>query len=140
MIPLPTRTRFLPHTHTHNRQQPAKPKHTSTHARTWLIQYELSTRRPPSLRPAFSSALDLRLRTHLSWLIPWFLGFPYTMPLGLGRLRPPRRTATRYTTKPWVIGFKGMGGFRFSRIAGAGGECGYIYIYVCVCVCVVSMR
>lgn len=41
-----------------------------------LIQYELSTRRPPHLRPTRSSATLLKLRLNLSWVIPWWTGFP----------------------------------------------------------------
>jgi hypothetical protein len=46
-----------------------------------------------------SSATLRRLRTDVTKM-PWCLGLPYTMPLEIGFLRDPRRTATRYTTKP----------------------------------------
>ena len=48
--------------------------------RTSLTQYELSTRRPPSLRPARSSATLRRFRVGFSCVMPWFTGLPYTMP------------------------------------------------------------
>lgn len=49
-------------------------------ALTSFTQYEFSTRRPPHLRPARSSATLLRLRLAFSCMIPWFTGFPYTCP------------------------------------------------------------
>lgn len=47
---------------------------------TSFTQYEFSTRRPPHLRPARSSATLLRLRFALSCVMPWFTGLPYTWP------------------------------------------------------------
>jgi hypothetical protein len=47
---------------------------------TWLTQYEFSTRRAPSLRPARSSAIERWLRLGFSWVIPWLTGLPYTIP------------------------------------------------------------
>ena len=43
---------------------------------SWLIQYEFKTRRLAQRRPTRSSAVDLRVRWYLSWLIPWFTGLP----------------------------------------------------------------
>lgn len=59
-----------------------------------MTQYEFSTRRLAQRRPTRSSATERRLRTAVTKM-PWCLGLPYTMPLEMGFLRLPRRTATR---------------------------------------------
>lgn len=41
-----------------------------------MIQYEFRTRKLAQRRPTRSSAVDLRERWYLSWLIPWLVGFP----------------------------------------------------------------
>ena len=43
---------------------------------SWLIQYELRTRRLAQRRPTRSSAVDLRDRWYFNWLIPWLVGLP----------------------------------------------------------------
>jgi len=43
---------------------------------TWLIQYELRTRKLPQTRPTRSSATERRLRVGLSWFTPCVLGLP----------------------------------------------------------------
>lgn len=43
---------------------------------SWLIQYELRTRRLAHRRPTRSSAVDRRDRWYFSWLIPWLVGLP----------------------------------------------------------------
>ncbi len=58
----------------------APPEHPQGVPPTSFTQYELSTRRPPSLRPARSSATLRRLRVGFSCVMPWFTGLPYTMP------------------------------------------------------------
>ena len=71
---------------------------------TWFTQYECSTRRLPHRLPTRSSATDCSLRWNFSCVIPCVLGLPYTIPLELGLLRLPRRTATRKMTKPAKYG------------------------------------
>ena len=67
---------------------------------SWPTQYEFSTRKLVALRPTRSSATERSERWNLSLRIPWWLGLPYTIPFGFGRLRPPRRTRVRKMTKP----------------------------------------
>lgn len=43
---------------------------------SWLIQYELSTRKLAQRRPTRSSAVDFSDRWYLSWFTPWFVGLP----------------------------------------------------------------
>ena len=43
---------------------------------SWLIQYELRTRRLAHRFPTRSSAVERRDRWYFNWLTPWLVGLP----------------------------------------------------------------